>query len=70
MEPPTYIKVNDFTWGFQEITDTYGIPCYKEINPSYFSIVTFPLLFGIMFGDIGHGTLLFLFGSFLCLFNS
>ena len=66
--PPTFIRTNEFTYPFQEITDTYGVPCYKEVNPSYFGIVTFPFLFGVMFGDIGHGTLLFLFAAFLCLF--
>jgi V-type H+-transporting ATPase subunit a len=49
------------------ITDTYGIPTYKEINPSIFSCVTFPFLFGMMFGDMGHGGLLFIFASFLVL---
>lgn len=68
--PPTYIPTNDFLWAFQEIVDTYGIPRYQEINPTYFNIVTFPFLFGIMFGDIGHGFLLFLFGCYLCLFNN
>jgi V-type H+-transporting ATPase subunit a len=37
------------------ITDTYGIPNYKEVNPTFFGMITFPLEFGIMFGDIGHG---------------
>lgn len=69
LEPPTFIRTNTFTYPFQEITNTYGIPCYQEVNPSYFSIVTFPLLFGVMFGDIAHGSLLFLFSSFLCLFS-
>jgi V-type H+-transporting ATPase subunit a len=50
--------------------DTYGIPLYKEVNPAYFTGVTFPFLFGIMFGDIGHGFVLFLVGLFLCMFES
>lgn len=65
--PPTFIRINEFTSAFQEITNTYGVPTYKEVNPSYFGIVTFPFLFGVMFGDICHGTLLFLLASFLCL---
>ena len=48
--------------------NTYGIPTYKEVNPSVFACVTFPFLFGIMFGDIGHGAFLFLIGAFLTLF--
>jgi V-type H+-transporting ATPase subunit a len=58
---PTYIPTNEFTWAFQEIVDTYGIPRYSEINPTYFNIVTFPFLFGLMFGDIGHGFIVFMF---------
>lgn len=57
------------TWVFQEIVNTYGVPTYKEVNPSVFAIVTFPYLFGIMFGDIGHGFVLFLVGSALCLLS-
>lgn len=51
------------------ITDTYGVPRYKEINPSLFSLMTFPFLFGVMFGDMGHGGLLMLFGIFLLIKN-
>jgi V-type H+-transporting ATPase subunit a len=64
-ERPTYFKTNAFTSQFQAIIDTYGIPNYKEINPTVFTIVTFPFLFGVMFGDVGHGGLLFLLGCFL-----
>jgi V-type H+-transporting ATPase subunit a len=67
--PPSYFKTNEFTEVFQEIVNTYGVPDYKEVNPAMFAIVTFPFLFGVMFGDIFHGFLLLLFGSFLCLFN-
>jgi len=66
--PPTYIETNDFIWPFQEIVNTYGVPRYQEINPTVFNIVTFPFLFGVMFGDIGHGFILFIFGLYLCLF--
>jgi V-type H+-transporting ATPase subunit a len=67
--PPTYIKVNEFTWGFQQIVDTYGIPMYKEVNPAIFACVTFPFLFGVMFGDMAHGSLLLLVGIILCFIN-
>ena len=64
-KPPTYFKLNDFSKPFQSIVNEYGIPRYREINPGLFTIVTFPFLFGVMFGDIGHGILLFLLGLLL-----
>jgi V-type H+-transporting ATPase subunit a len=69
VKPPTLLRQNDVTYVFQEIVNTYGVPNYKEVNPSVFAIVTFPFLFGIMFGDIGHGFVLFLVGAMLCLFE-
>ncbi len=67
--PPTFIESNSFLWPFQEIVNTYGIPRYQEINPTVFNIVTFPFLFGVMFGDIGHGFILLLLGLYLCIFQ-
>ena len=66
---PTYIPTNEFTYAFQEIVNTYGIPRYREINPAIFNIVFFPFLFGVMFGDIGHGIIIFLFSLYLIIYN-
>ena len=63
--PPTFFRLNAFTATFQAIVDTYGVPRYKEANPGLFTVISFPFLFGVMYGDIGHGTLLTLFALFL-----
>eukprot|EP00339_Tiarina_fusa_P009068 CAMPEP_0117024578 /NCGR_PEP_ID=MMETSP0472-20121206/18235_1 /TAXON_ID=693140 ORGANISM="Tiarina fusus, Strain LIS" /NCGR_SAMPLE_ID=MMETSP0472 /ASSEMBLY_ACC=CAM_ASM_000603 /LENGTH=823 /DNA_ID=CAMNT_0004731041 /DNA_START=18 /DNA_END=2489 /DNA_ORIENTATION=+ len=63
--PPTYFVTNRFTEAFQNLVESYGVARYREINPSVLTVVTFPFLFGVMFGDIGHGFILFLIGLFL-----
>lgn len=62
IEPPTHIPVNDVTWLFQNLVNLYGIPRYQEANPMIISLVTFPFLFGMMFGDLGHGSLIAMVG--------
>ena len=56
-------------WVFQEIVNTYGIPKYKEVNPAVFATVTFPFLFAVMFGDVGHGGFLMAVGMILVMFD-
>ena len=66
MIKPTLFLTNEFTSVFQAIVDTYGTPTYKEVNPAVFTCISFPFFFGVMFGDLMHGSILAAFGIYLC----
>lgn len=69
LEPPIKLKNNKFTKPFAMFVDMYGLPSYNGINPTTFVAITYTLLFGIMFGDLGQGIVLAVAGALLWKFK-
>jgi len=61
-ETPTVMSNFFLFRPYESLTRLYGVPSYSEIDPTPFLFFTFPLLFGLMFGDIGHGLCLVIAG--------
>ena len=59
---PTIMRNNFLVRPFETITKMYGVPTYSEIDPTPIIAITFPIIFGIMFGDMGHGLVLIISG--------
>lgn len=59
---PTKVEHNRIVKPFETLVKMYGVPTYGEIDPTAILFITFPLLFGMMFGDIGHGLVLIFSG--------
>jgi V/A-type H+-transporting ATPase subunit I len=70
LKPPTKLKNNWFTRPFQVFVEMYGMPTYGDIDPTTFMAITYTLLFGIMFGDVGQGLLVALIGFLLGKFKN
>lgn len=64
-KPPTLLSNPPQTESLELLTNTYGSPEYGEIDPTTVMAVTFPLVFGLMFGDVGQGFLITALGYFL-----
>lgn len=54
-QPPTRLKNNPFVKPFEYMVNMYGPPSYNEIDPTPFFAITYMLLYGLMFGDLGQG---------------
>lgn len=62
LECPTLLKNNWFSKPFEMFLGMYGVPKYTDFDPTGFMAFTYCLLFGIMFGDLGQGLVLFILG--------
>jgi V/A-type H+-transporting ATPase subunit I len=58
VEPPTLIARKPVARAFRPLVETYGPARYADLDPTLFAAFSFALMFGMMFGDLGHGLLL------------
>lgn len=65
LKPPTKLKNSKFFKPFEALVSMYGMPSYNEIDPTVFVGLTYLLMFGIMFGDVGQGFIIALLGFML-----
>lgn len=62
IKPPTKLRNTWMFKPFEFMIKMYGLPSYKELDPTPFLSITYLVFFGFMFGDIGQGFALFLIG--------
>ena len=60
--PPTKLSNSKFFKPFELLVKMYGTPAYNEKDPTVFFGLTYMILFGAMFGDVGHGLILLFSG--------
>lgn len=63
--PPTRLRNNSLIKPFELLVNMYGIPNYNELDPTFFLGITYLILFGAMFGDVGQGLVFILIGFLL-----
>jgi V/A-type H+-transporting ATPase subunit I len=60
VEPPTLLSPVKLQDPFRPLVRSYGTSPYRDVDPTLFTLVSFVVMFGMMFGDVGHGLLLVL----------
>ena len=61
--PPTKLKNNVLVRPYEYYVKMYGMPQYGSVDITSFVAVTYTLIFGMMFGDLGHGLVLLIIGA-------
>jgi len=64
-EAPILLRHHRLIKPFDHLVRAFGMPGYQEIEPTVIVAVSFLLMFGLMFGDVGHGACLFVIGILL-----
>ncbi len=63
--PPVKLRNKFFFKPFEYYTEMYGLPNYRELDPSWFIALTYTVLFGIMFADVGQGIMLLIVAIYM-----
>ncbi|MFQ5762604.1 MAG: V-type ATPase 116kDa subunit family protein, partial [Candidatus Bathyarchaeia archaeon] len=61
-KPPTAMRVPRIIKPVEELIKAIGLPNYRELNPTFITVITFPIIFGMMFADIGQGLVVLIGG--------
>ncbi len=62
MTPPTKLSNPSFLKPFEGLVLNFGVPRYKEVDPTPLVAFSYVLMYGMMFGDLGQGLVLFFAG--------
>jgi V/A-type H+/Na+-transporting ATPase subunit I len=62
---PSLVRSPRWLQPFEELVTTFGLSSYNELDPTLIVTVSFLIMYGMMFGDLGHGLLLLLAGLWL-----
>lgn len=54
---------------FEMLIKMYGLPDYREFDPTWFVAISYTIIFGMMFGDVGQGLCLAVGGFLLYKFK-
>ena len=65
IQAPTKLKNIKIFRPFETLIKMYGVPNSKEIDPTGLVAITAFIMFGFMFGDVGHGLVIFILGLIL-----
>lgn len=63
--PPVKLKNARLFRPYEFYVEMFGVPKYNEIDPTAFVAITYTILYGIMFADVGQGILLAIAGWFM-----
>lgn len=64
-EPPTLLRGGGPGRSFSPVVETYSTVPYEDVDPTIFAALAYVAMFGVMFGDAGHGLLLVALGLLL-----